>query len=558
MVDFPRSADNSRSADLVVLNGTVLTMDGLGRRASGLAARGGRIVAVDSDRAVAEWIGPDTRVLDLGGRTAIPGFVESHNHPEFFGMTLAAQVDAGSPSNDCIADIVHRVEQAVADEEPGEWIRGYRYDDSLLSDNRHPTRTDLDPVSPDNPVLLTHVSGHFCVANSAALRIAGIDDTTPDPPGGRIARDSSGQPTGLLLEGAAFMVNSMVPSRGSDEAVQALRLAGAEYARHGVTTVHDTGVGLIGGAAGLDAYRALVRTGGLLTRVRGYLFHDLVAGLDEGTPEAPDPAADDDYFSLTGVKIVADGSIQGLTGCLAEGYACAPDEHGMMLLDPDDLGRRIAALDAAGWQVAVHGNGDAAIEAIIHGYERLGVAPGRRRRHRIEHCQTVREDQLDRMAANDVLASFFVKHVYYWGDRHRDRFLGPERARRISPLASARSRGLTFGLHSDTPVTPVPPLEGIWCAVNRITRNGDVLGREQSIDVDAALRAYTIDAAYLGGEESSRGSLEVGKLADLAVLSADVTAVAPETIRALTVDATVVGGNVVHASPELTAPAAAR
>lgn len=333
-MDFPEERDSTRSADLVVLNGTVLTMDGLGRRASGLAARGGRIVAVDSDRAVAEWIGPDTRVLDLGGRTAIPGFVESHNHPEFFGMTLAAQVDAGSPPNDCIADIVHRVEQAVADEEPGAWIRGYRYDDSLLADDRHPTLTDLDRVSPDNPVLLTHVSGHFCVANSAALRFAGIDATTPDPPGGRIARDSSGQPTGLLIEGAAFMVNSLVPSRGGDEAVEALRLAGAEYARHGVTTVHDAGIGLIGGRAGLDAYRTLARTGGLPTRVHGYLFHDLVAGLDEGIPEAPDPAADDDRFALSGVKIVADGSIQGLTGCLAEGYTCAPEDHGMMLLDP--------------------------------------------------------------------------------------------------------------------------------------------------------------------------------------------------------------------------------
>lgn len=544
-MDIPRTADSSVAADLVVMNGTILTLDGVGRRAGALAASGGKIVAVDSDRAITGLIGADTRVLDLAGRTAIPGFVESHNHPAFFGLTLAAQVDAGTPQNDSIADIVERVREAVRHEEPGNWIRGYRYDDSLLADDRHPTRSDLDPVSPDNPVLLTHVTGHFCVANSAALRLAGIDAGTPDPPGGQIDRDPSGEPTGFLLETAAFMVNSQVPDSGDDIA-GALRLASAQYARNGVTTVHDAGIGLIAGPREIDAYRALVDAGGLATRVHGYLFHQYLPGLDEGDVEPPDVSAGTDRFSLTGVKIVADGSIQGLTGCLAEGYTCAPDEHGMMLLTPDELSRRVATLDAAGWQVAVHGNGDAAIEAIINAYSQLGVSPGQRRRHRIEHCQTVREDQLDRMAENDVLASFFVKHVYYWGDRHRDRFLGPERARRISPLASARSRGLRFGLHSDTPVTPVPPMEGIWCAVNRITRDGGVLGPEQAISVDAALRAYTIDAAYLGGEDASRGSLEVGKLADLAVLSADPTAVEPATLRSLTVEATVVGGETVY------------
>jgi predicted amidohydrolase YtcJ len=252
----------------------------------------------------------------------------------------------------------------------------------------------------------------------------------------------------------------------------------------------------------------------------------------------------DDHFRLAGVKVIADGSLQGLTGCLAEGYTCAPSEHGMMLLEPADLARRIADLDAAGWQVAVHGNGDAAIEAIIEGYARLGGASGRR--HRIEHCQTVREDQLARMAAHEVLASFFIKHVYYWGDRHRDRFLGPERARRISPLASARSHGVRFGLHSDTPVTPVPPLEGIWCAVTRTTRRGERLGPEQAIDAAAALRGYTLDAAYLAGEEDVKGSLELGKLADLAVLSDDPTTVPPERLRSLRVEATVVGGEVVY------------
>ncbi|MGW7531843.1 amidohydrolase [Amycolatopsis sp. NPDC054798] len=530
--------------DLVVLGGTVLTLDRGGTRASALAARDGRITEVGGDRAIAALAGPETTVLDLAGRTVVPGFVESHNHPSFFGMALAAPVDAGSPPNDRISDIADRVRQAARDFGPGEWIKGFRYDDTLLADNRHPTRRDLDPASPRNPVLLTHVTGHFSVANSAALRAVGITAATPDPPGGAIARDERGEPTGLLIETAAFLVNSAMPSQGPDELANALQLADAEYLRNGVTSVHDTGIGLIGGEQELAAYRMLTRAGKLRTRIHGYLFHTLLPGLAEGTPEPPDKS-NPHGFTMNGIKIVADGSIQGRTGCLAEGYTCDPDEHGMMLLEPGELSRRIAALDTAGWQVAVHGNGDAAIDAIIDGYARLGAPEGTGRRHRIEHCQTAREDQLDRMAEHDVAASFFIKHVYYWGDRHRDVFLGPERARRISPLASARSRGIHFGLHSDTPVTPVPPLEGIWCAVARQTSSGQLLGPEQAIDVEAALRGYTIDAAYLAGEETIKGSLEVGKLADLIVLSEDPTTVDPSRIRDLKVDATVIGGQLV-------------
>lgn len=550
-------ADDRIAADLVLLNGTVLTLDPLGSRTEAVAVRQGRIADLGSDRSIAELVGDRTEVLDLQGRTVIPGFVESHNHPTFFGLTLAAQVDAGTPPNETIAHVVDRVAAAVRDAASGEWIRGYRYDDTLLKDNRHPTRQDLDRAAPHNPVVLTHVSGHFCVINSAGLRAAGIDATTADPPGGAIARDESGQPSGLLLETAAFLVNSQ-NGQDVDGVCEALLLADREYSAHGVTTVHDTGIGLLAGDAELCAYRRLTARRALATRVRGYLFHDLMPGLGGdghglGPVEAGAAGFDDQRFALTGVKIVADGSLQGLTGCVAEGYACAPDEHGMMLLDPPELSERIAALDAAGWQVAVHGNGDAAIDAITDAYARLDAPGGTGRRHRIEHCQTAREDQLDRMAEHDVLASFFIKHVYYWGDRHRDVFLGDDRARRISPLASARSRGMRYGLHSDTPVTPVPPLEGIWCAVARRTRAGLPLGPEQSVDVETALRGYTLDAAHLAGEETGKGSVERGKLADFAVLSRDPTRVPTDELKDVRVEATLVGGAVVHATEPVAA-----
>ncbi len=314
MTDVPRLADPLGAADLVLFNGTVLTLDGVGHRSTALAARDGRVLAIGDDRDLLRLVGERTRVLDLAGRTAMPGFIETHNHPAFFGMTLAAQVDAGSPPNQSISDIVDRVAEAVRHVEPGQWVRGYRYDDTLLKDDRHPTRADLDPAAPDHPVCLMHVSGHFCALNSAGLRAAGIDRATPDPPGGVIVRAESGEPTGVLAETAAFAAYAAMPSPGLSDLADAIELAGDVYLANGVTTVHDTGVGLIGGPEEMSAYRLALRRGRLRTRVQAYLVQDLFPGLSQGelSPvEAAIAGIGDDRFRVAGVKLWADGSIQG-------------------------------------------------------------------------------------------------------------------------------------------------------------------------------------------------------------------------------------------------------
>jgi predicted amidohydrolase YtcJ len=345
-----------------------------------------------------------------------------------------------------------------------------------------------------------------------------------------------------------------MPSPGAEDLEDALAAANEAYLSAGVTSVHDTGVGLVAGPAELDAYRLALRNGRLQTRIRAYLVQDLFPGLSEGrlsAVEAGVAGLGDDRFRIGGVKLWADGSIQGLTGCVSEGYACAPDKTGLLIHPPEDLARRVAALHAANWQVAVHGNGDHAIQTILDAYAALGLRPGESdRRHRIEHCQMVREDQLDRMAEAGVQASFFIKHVYYWGDRHRDRFIGPSRAARLNPLASAQRRGISFGLHSDTPVVPVPPLEGIWCAVERMTRDGERLGADQRVDVATALAGYTSQAAHLGFDESEKGTLSIGKLADIAVLSHDPMTVDPTKLNDIEVEKTIVGGRIVWSKAE--------
>ncbi|WP_038172408.1 amidohydrolase [Tomitella biformata] len=517
--------------DSVYLGGTVRTMTGA--VATAFACRDGLFTAVGGDQEIRALAGPDTRIADLAGATVLPGFIETHLHPFLLGMD-SAHVDAGSDACPTIAALLEALGARAALSEPGAVVLGTGFDDSLVADDRGLTAADLDQVSTTQPVIVRHLSAHGVYVNSFVLRTAGVDAQTPDPVGGVIVRGPDGAPTGEFREIPAMRlvggVSAGFPPGGLDDA---LRIALERMASVGVTSFHDMFVS----ADMLASYQRVLATGELTLRARTYLGLAVAEGLaEEG------PAADTTKLAIGGVKLISDGSLQLHTGALTEPYHDLGGCHcGEMAIPAGDLATMVAACHDAGRQVAIHTNGDRAIDLALDAIEAAATAAGTVIPHRLEHVQTLREDQIHRMLELGVAASVFVNHVYYWGDRHRDRFLGPERGSRISPLASIAAAGLPFALHCDCPVTPVNPLFTIDTAVNRVTRDGHVLGPEQRISPELAVAGYTSSAATITGEQALKGSIEAGKLADFVLLDADPLACEPAAIKDITVLSTVVG-----------------
>ena len=520
-------------ADRLFTNASFQTLDPTAPTAEALASWQGRIVAVGSRADVDALVGPGTEVVDLDGSTVLPGFIETHMHP------IAAGVQLGSPQigyPDCrsIDDVVDVLQKAAAALPADEPISVWGFDDSIMADDRHLTRHDLNRVSTEHPVYIRHISGHLGYANDRMLALAGVTDDIDDPKGGHFQREESGRPNGCMEETANFAVGAVLPF--ADPA--AMRAGAKAISDHclkvGTTTMTDA---LVMAETMYAIYQEGVEDGSIRVRTR------LFPGWQSADALPFRTGMGDERLSVGALKFISDGSIQGYTACLCKGYHDRPDVNGYEVIPAAQLIDLVTEAHADGWQVAVHANGDAAIDNTLDAFEAaLAAHPRHDHRHRIEHCQTAREDQLERMARLGVLASVFANHIWYWGDRHRDRFLGPERGSRIDPLASFTAHGIVHALHCDMPVTPLDPLFTIWAAVNRITRDGELLGPEQRARVADAVAGYTSAAAFLNREEHLKGTLEVGKLADLVVLDNDPFAVDPMAIRDIGVRATVVDG----------------
>lgn len=539
-------------ADVLLTNANVLTLDGVGRRAGSVAVTKGHISGIwPTAEPQRGDIDSTTRmeVINLQGATLIPGFIDTHNHLRLYAQQRQ-HVDCRTPLNRSLVDIQESLRKKAEQTPVGEWIRGFGYDDTLLEENRHPTRADLDAVLPHHPVYLRHISGHLAVVNSAALRLAGIDEHISDPQGGHFGRDSAGKLNGVLYEEAKNAVSSKLPSLSVEALISLIGEASQDYTAQGITTSTDAA---IYGITDLESHLQAARQRVNPLRMRLMVIHDLLRpnslfgsfSSEELDVYMRDHSAG--HACLDSAKMFQDGSIQGLTGALREPYYCDNTLYGNFIHDQEAFNAEILDLHKRGFRIAVHGNGDRAIGAILDAYElALKNVPRADHRHRIEHVQTATTNDLDRMKELGVAGSFFINHVYYWGDRHGALFLGPERARRINPLADAIERDLLFTLHSDCPVTPISPLFSVWAAVNRLTREGHVLGPEQRCDVETALRSMTIYGARLNFDERHSGSIELGKRADFVVLAEDPTKMNPKDIKDIPILATYIDGEVVY------------
>ncbi|HJM93606.1 MAG: amidohydrolase [Alphaproteobacteria bacterium] len=536
----------------IYLGGPIVTVNGEDVVAEALAVAGETIVAVGDEVEIRALAGDGVEIIDLEGKALLPGFIDPHSHFPNSGRYGIEFVDLNSPpigTMNSIPDIIEALRLEAAGKPEGTWVVGRGYDDTLLQENRHPDRWDLDKVSSRHPIFLSHISGHLGSCNSLALKLGGVTADTENPPGGVIRHHKqTGEPTGVFEEPAAMaLVRGKIPPGDLEHEIKVIEAAARDYLSKGVTSAQNA-------ATDKTQMRALQESSarGLLPlRILGFPNWEYALEISAGTA-AFDMVADH-AIGRGAAKLFQDGSIQGYTGYLSKPYHVPfeGDEsyRGYAIFPRERLLEIVTDLHQHGWQVAIHGNGDAAIDDILDAFEAAQEKhPREDARHIIVHSQMAREDQLDRIADLRAIPSFFSLHTYYWGDRHRDIFMGPERAQRISPARSAQDRGLHYTIHCDTPVVPMTPLLLVWAAVNRQTVNGASLGPEQCITPAQALRAVTIEGAYQSFEEELKGSLEPGKLADLVILSGNPLDDAG-AIRELRVEETIVGGKTVYLAP---------
>ena len=572
-----------RPADVIYSGGDILTMDDARPRAEALAVRDGRILAVGAAAEVGKTRGPDTRAVDLGGRTLLPGFIDAHSHlaqyEQTWGMPNLSPPPVGGVN--CIADIVAALRRHIGENHvpAGAPVFGFGYDDSMLEERRHPTRGDLDRVSTTNPVLATHASGHLIAANSAALKLVRYTRETRDPDGGVIRRDAAGEPDGVCEELAGLPFLALLKPNPVERQLDNLDEIQAFYARFGITTAQDgismaPNIRLLREAAArkrlfLDvvAYPRWDQFNDVLRGERklDVEYHPPMLGCCSAAPHAAGPADAavvrdaskvqvgiyQDHFRIGGIKVTGDGSPQGKTAFLTRPYVRPPpgqpaDYRGYPTVSQDELDRWFDAAWRHDVQLLVHCNGDAAADMMIAAVRKADAAHGRKDlRPVMIHAQMIRHDQVDAMAALGIVPSFFTAHTYYWGDWHIRETVGRERAFGMSPAARAKARGIPFTNHSDAPIVPPDPMMILWTAVNRLSRSGVVVGPDERIAPVDGLKAMTIHAARQYFEERDKGSLEPGKLADLAILDRNPLAVAPAGIKDIRVVETIKGGRTI-------------
>ena len=543
---FASCSDAPNEADLILSSSNVILMNE-DKDAEPLS------IAIADKEIV--WIGSikegkkiQGKHLDYGDQSILPGFIDAHGHASFVAFSTQVANIASKPVGpvNAIENIQSELREFINKRnlKPGEWVIGMGYDDSLLEEQRHPTREDLDAVSKINPIYLIHVSGHLGAANTLGLSLANITSVSQDPPGGKIRREmNSSQPNGVLEETAAYPVQQLAMTSYKDpmgSVVKAMQV----YASNGITTAQDgasnqASIGLLQAA---DAQNLLTID---------VISFPIAQGVPDESIQSLNFGGYSGRLKMGGVKLILDGSPQGKTAYITKPYLVPPhgqDEQykGYPLIPQDSVDQLINKYSMAEIPIMAHANGDAAADMLLEAVRKSSISSDHRTV--MIHAQTVREDQLDQMKELKIIPSYFSTHTFYWGDWHRDSVFGNERASRISPTSSTLKRGMPFTVHNDAPIVPPDMIRLLWSTTNRLTRSGKVLGPDQRISTYDALKAMTINAAYQHFEEDIKGTIEVGKLADLVVLSADPLSMPSESLLDLQIVSTFSHGKEIFSS----------
>lgn len=546
-----RPALAAETADIIYSGGPILTMNDADPRVDAVAVKGGRIIAAGSETDVMALKGPNSKIIDLGGRAMLPGFVDAHGHVMIGGVQAMGANMLPAPDGPC-NDIaaIQRTLRDWMEANKDEVIKinlifGFGYDNAQLTELRHPTRDDLDQVSTEIPILIIHQSSHLAAINSKALEIVGYTAATPNPAGGVIQRKPGSQePNGVLEETAFFGAAMALLGNIGPDGMKAFIRAGADlWARYGYTTAQE--------GRSMPATAALIREvadeGGLKIDVQTYT--DVL--VDRDWIKANTSSSYKNHFRVAGAKLTIDGSPQGFTAWRDRPYYNPVGDY-----PPGYLGYPAATseavIDAVDWafanniQIITHANGEAAGDLLIASVRAASNKHGSAdRRAVLIHGQFEREDQVDSYRSLGIFPALFPMHTYYWGDWHRDHTVGPVNADNISPTGWYMQRGMIFSSHHDAPVAFPDSMRVLDATVTRRSRSNDIIGPAHRVPVLTALKAMTIWPAYSQFEEATKGSIEVGKLADFVILSADPTAVDPETLDTIKVTETIKGGETV-------------
>jgi len=530
--------DSKPAADLIITNANVWTVDKAQPKAEAVAVLGYRIVAVGSSAAVDAWRGPKTQVIDAGGKLLLPGFNDSHVH----FMSGGQQLD-NVELNDATSseEFVRRIAEKARKTPKGEWMTGGDWDETKWNPAQLPTKELIDPVTPNNPVFISRYDGHMALANSEALRLAGVTAKTPDPPGGFIMRDAQGNPTGALKDAATDFVFKIIPPLTREQRLHFARRALAHASALGVTSVQEMNPEF----ADIAAYAELLQLGELTTRIYAA---PLITQVDDEVKVGVRHAFGGPYLRFGAVKAYADGSLGSGTAYFFEPFLNQPNNRGLLSdeMHPISLMRdRMMKADAAGLQICTHAIGDEGISTILDLYTDVVKAHGEAdRRLRIEHAQHMAAKDFDRFAALHVIASMQPYHAIDDG-RWAEGRIGHDRASRTYAFRTFLDHGVRLAFGTDWSVAPLNPLFGIYAAVTRATLDGkNPRGwfPEQKLTVAEAVEAYTMGSAYAEFQDQEKGSITLGKLADMVLLSDDIFAIDPVRIRDVKVLRTFVGG----------------